>query len=74
LIEELGLVDYLAGRFAITGTAAECRVQFQAIADLGVDCVFLNGAMRNEERMIVAVAEQVGVNYTRQSRAAPAAG
>jgi 5,10-methylenetetrahydromethanopterin reductase len=74
LIEELGLVDYLAGRFAITGTAGECRVQLQAIADLGVDCVFLNGAMRNEERMIVAVAEQVGVNYTRQSRAAPAAG
>jgi 5,10-methylenetetrahydromethanopterin reductase len=63
LIEELALVDYLAGRFAITGTAAECRAQFQAIADLGVDCVFLNGAMRNEERMIVAMAEQVGVRY-----------
>jgi 5,10-methylenetetrahydromethanopterin reductase len=73
LIEQLGLVDYLAGRFAITGTADECRAQFQAIADLGVDCVFLNGAMRNEERMIVAMAEQVGVRYTRQGQAAPSA-
>jgi 5,10-methylenetetrahydromethanopterin reductase len=74
LIEELGLVDYLAGRFAITGTAGECRVQLQAIADLGVDCVFLNGAMRNEERMIVAMADQVGVHFTRQGQAASSAG
>jgi 5,10-methylenetetrahydromethanopterin reductase len=63
LIEELGLVDYLAGRFAIAGSAAQCRRQFQELADLGVDCVFLNGAMRNEERMIVAVAEKVGVSF-----------
>src|SRR5260370_36296518 len=62
LIEELGLVDYLAGRFAIAGTAAQCRQQLQELADLGVDCVFLNGAMRNEERMIVSMAEKVGVS------------
>jgi len=63
LIEELGLVDYLAGRFAIAGTAAQCRHQLQELADLGVDCVFLNGAMRNEERMIVSMAEKVGVSF-----------
>jgi 5,10-methylenetetrahydromethanopterin reductase len=63
LIEELGLVGYLARRFAITGTPDECRVQFQALADLGVECVFLNGAMRNEERMITAVAERVGTAF-----------
>ena len=63
LIEELGLVDYLAGRFAIAGTAAQCRQQLQELADLGVDCVFLNGAMRNEERMIVSIAEKVGVSF-----------
>jgi 5,10-methylenetetrahydromethanopterin reductase len=74
LIEQLGLVDYLAGRFAVTGTADECRAQFQAMADLGVDCVFLNGAMRNEERMIVAMAEQVGVRYVGRDPAASATG
>jgi alkanesulfonate monooxygenase SsuD/methylene tetrahydromethanopterin reductase-like flavin-dependent oxidoreductase (luciferase family) len=63
LIEELGLVDYLARRFAITGTPDECKIQFQALADLGVECVFLNGAMRNEERMITSVAERVGVAF-----------
>jgi 5,10-methylenetetrahydromethanopterin reductase len=63
LIEELGLVDYLAGRFAIAGTAAQCRHQLQELADAGVDCVFLNGAMRNEERMIVSIAEKVGVSF-----------
>ena len=44
-------------------TPDECKIQFQALADLGVECVFLNGAMRNEERMITAVAEQVGVAF-----------
>ncbi|MFD0067010.1 LLM class flavin-dependent oxidoreductase [Streptomyces sp. NPDC056690] len=63
LIDELGLVDYLAGRFAITGTPKECRDQLQELADLGVDCVFLNGAMRNEERMIVSMADRVGVSF-----------
>ena len=63
LVDELGLLDYLAARFAITGTADDCRRQFQELADLGVDCVFLNGAMRNEERMIVSVAEKVGVSF-----------
>ena len=62
-VEELGLVDYLAGRFAIAGTAAQCRHQLQELADAGVDCVFLNGAMRNEERMIVSMAEKVGVSF-----------
>jgi 5,10-methylenetetrahydromethanopterin reductase len=64
LIEELGLVDYLARRFAIAGSAAQCRQQLQELADLGVDCVFLNGAMRNEERMIVSIAKQVGVSFS----------
>jgi 5,10-methylenetetrahydromethanopterin reductase len=68
LIEELGLVDYLASRFAIAGSAPQCRNQLQELADLGVDCVFLNGAMRNEERMIVAVAEKVGVSFTTRTR------
>jgi 5,10-methylenetetrahydromethanopterin reductase len=63
LIDELGLVDYLAGRFAITGTASECRRKMQDLANLGVDCLFINGAMRNEERMIVSIAEQVGVAF-----------
>jgi alkanesulfonate monooxygenase SsuD/methylene tetrahydromethanopterin reductase-like flavin-dependent oxidoreductase (luciferase family) len=62
LIEELGLVDYLTGRYAITGTADDCRRQLQKLADLGVACVFLNGAMRNEERMIASMAE-VGVSF-----------
>jgi 5,10-methylenetetrahydromethanopterin reductase len=69
LIEELGLVDYLAGRFAIAGTAAQCRHQLQELADAGVDCVFLNGAMRNEERMIVSMAEKVGVSFHARHRA-----
>lgn len=72
LIEELGLVDYLAGRFAIAGTAAQCRHQLQELADAGVDCVFLNGAMRNEERMIVSMAEKVGASFHARHRAGAA--
>jgi len=63
LIEDLGLLDYLGERFAIAGSPTECRAQLQRLADLGVDCVFLNGAMRNEERMIVGMAERVGVRF-----------
>jgi 5,10-methylenetetrahydromethanopterin reductase len=64
LLDKLGLLDYLARRFAISGTPDECRAQFQELADLGVECVFLNGAMRNEERMIVSIAEKVGLDYS----------
>jgi 5,10-methylenetetrahydromethanopterin reductase len=64
LIDELGLLDYLARRFAICGTPDECRLQLQELADLGIECVFLNGAMRNEERMIVSIAEKVGLDYS----------
>jgi 5,10-methylenetetrahydromethanopterin reductase len=64
LIDSLGLTGYLASRFAIAGSAEQCRRQLQELADLGVDCVFLNGAMRNEERMIVSIAEKVGVSFT----------
>jgi 5,10-methylenetetrahydromethanopterin reductase len=63
LIDSLGLTGYLASRFAIAGSAEQCRTQLQGLADLGVDCVFLNGAMRNEECMIVTMAEKVGVSF-----------
>ena len=64
LIEQLGLTDYLASRFAIYGTPAQCRTQLQELADAGVDCLFLNGAIRDEETMIVSVAEKVGLQFT----------
>jgi 5,10-methylenetetrahydromethanopterin reductase len=72
LVEELGLVDYLAGRFSISGTPVDCRNQFQQLADAGVDCVFLNGAIKDDEGMITSVAEKVGVRFERSATAPPA--
>jgi 5,10-methylenetetrahydromethanopterin reductase len=42
LVDDLGLRGYLADRFAVAGTPADCRDQLEAIADTGaVDGVLL---------------------------------
>ena len=42
LIEELGLVEYLAERFAIVGTEADCIRKLQAAADAGARQIWLS--------------------------------
>ncbi len=42
LVERLGLADYLTERFAIVGSAADCRRQIMSLADRGVDGVLCN--------------------------------
>jgi len=39
LVSELGLFDYLAGRFAVCGTPAECRGQLERAREAGLDRV-----------------------------------
>jgi 5,10-methylenetetrahydromethanopterin reductase len=44
LVEELGLLEYLAGRFAIVGTGEECANRLAELRGLGVQNVFLTMA------------------------------
>ncbi|MBV9659585.1 MAG: LLM class flavin-dependent oxidoreductase [Acidimicrobiales bacterium] len=44
LVRELGLLEYLADRFAIAGTGKECADQVMRLQKLGVDNIFLTMA------------------------------
>lgn len=42
LVKELGLTEFLAGRFAVVGTASECAEQLRALEKAGVSRVLLS--------------------------------
>jgi 5,10-methylenetetrahydromethanopterin reductase len=52
LIEELGLVDYLADRFAIVGTVAECVAKIEAAAEAGADHFWMSIHFDDKERFM----------------------
>lgn len=49
LIDDLGLTDYLAGRFAVVGSPQECREQVSAIAELGVSTLVVPATDRDPD-------------------------
>lgn len=54
LVEELGLTDYLADRFAVVGTPADCRAKLDEIESVdGLDGVLLT-ALSEDERGLVS--------------------
>jgi 5,10-methylenetetrahydromethanopterin reductase len=52
LIEELGLVDYLADRFAVVGTPAECVTKLQAAVDAGARQFWMSVHFDDKERFL----------------------
>ncbi len=60
LVEELGLTAYLNDRFAVAGTAEECRSKLEAISSVpGVDGVLLTAYTADRERFISEFGERV---------------
>jgi alkanesulfonate monooxygenase SsuD/methylene tetrahydromethanopterin reductase-like flavin-dependent oxidoreductase (luciferase family) len=59
LVEELGLTDYMARRFALAGTAHECIEQARAAAAAGVRGVMLTVVTPDPLRTIRELGEQV---------------
>jgi 5,10-methylenetetrahydromethanopterin reductase len=52
LIEELGLVDYLADRFAAAGTPADCIAKIQAAAEAGARQFWMSVHFDDKERFL----------------------
>lgn len=59
LIEELGLVDYLADRFAAVGTAADCVKKLTAAIDAGARQFWMSVHFDDKERFLRDWAEKV---------------
>jgi len=59
LIEELGLVDYLADRFAFAGTPAECIKKLERAVQAGARRFWISIHFDDKLRFIRDWAEQV---------------
>ncbi|MBI1734849.1 MAG: LLM class flavin-dependent oxidoreductase, partial [Candidatus Rokubacteria bacterium] len=59
LIEELGLVDYLADRFAAAGTPADCVKKLTAAVDAGARQFWMSVHFDDKERFLRDWAEKV---------------
>jgi 5,10-methylenetetrahydromethanopterin reductase len=63
LIEELGLVDYLADRFAIAGTPADCVKKLERAIDAGARQFWMSIHFDDKARLLRDWAEQVMPAY-----------
>jgi 5,10-methylenetetrahydromethanopterin reductase len=63
LSDELGLTDYLAGRFAVAGTPAECREKTQAIQQAGVEVLFVTSYGTQQEETIRRFGREVIAHF-----------
>jgi 5,10-methylenetetrahydromethanopterin reductase len=59
LIEELGLVDYLADRFAIVGTVEDCVAKIEAAAEAGANHFWMSVHFDDKERFMREWSETV---------------
>lgn len=59
LIDELGLTEYLASRFAVVGTPEECRAQAATIEKLGVSTLLVPAVDRDPDGLMTRFAEAV---------------
>jgi alkanesulfonate monooxygenase SsuD/methylene tetrahydromethanopterin reductase-like flavin-dependent oxidoreductase (luciferase family) len=57
LVRELGLDEFLAERFAIVGTPAECRDQATALEAAGVNRIVFAPGARDSDTLYARVAE-----------------
>ncbi|MBI2867815.1 MAG: LLM class flavin-dependent oxidoreductase [Chloroflexi bacterium] len=65
LIDDLGLTDYLADRFSIAGTPAQCRAKVRAIRDAGVHQIIVPAVDRDPENVIRRFATEVFPEFRR---------
>jgi 5,10-methylenetetrahydromethanopterin reductase len=68
LLDELGLTEYLAGRFCVAGTPAECRKKVLDIATTGVDLLYFvidHGGTVDPASMTRRLAKEVCVEFLR---------
>jgi 5,10-methylenetetrahydromethanopterin reductase len=63
LSDELGLTDYLADRFAVAGTPAECREKIRAIQWVGVDGFFITSYGAQQEETIRRFGREVIAHF-----------
>lgn len=59
LIEELGLTDYLADRFAIVGTVEDCVARIEAAAEAGANHFWMSVHFADKERFMREWSETV---------------
>lgn len=59
LIQELGLIDYLADRFAVAGTPADCIRKLEAAVDAGASQFWMSVHFDDKRRFLADWAEKV---------------
>ena len=59
LVDEYGLRDYLAERFAIVGTPEECRTRLDDLENLGVKGLRINNNLPDRTVFMNAWAKEV---------------
>lgn len=59
LVDEYGLRDYLADRFAIVGTPEECRKRLEDLGNMGVTGLRINNALPDRKVFMNAWAKEV---------------
>jgi alkanesulfonate monooxygenase SsuD/methylene tetrahydromethanopterin reductase-like flavin-dependent oxidoreductase (luciferase family) len=59
LVDELGLTEYLAERFAVVGTPQDCRAQVATMADLGVSTLMVPATDRDPDGLAERLAASV---------------
>ena len=59
LVDQLGLRDYLAERFAIAGTPDECVEKIQRLAAIGVNQIWTSPSFADKMAFMRAWSEQV---------------
>ena len=59
LVDEFGLRDYLADRFAIVGTPAECQKRLEDLENLGVKGLRINNNLPDRTVFMSAWAREV---------------
>lgn len=67
LLDELGLADFLAERFAVVGTPQDCREKLRNIRDAGVHNVVFTGVAPDVERLIRRMGTEVIAALKRDS-------
>jgi alkanesulfonate monooxygenase SsuD/methylene tetrahydromethanopterin reductase-like flavin-dependent oxidoreductase (luciferase family) len=63
MIEDLGLVDYLADRFAIVGTVDDCIRKIEAAAEAGAKHFWMSVHFPDKERFMREFGESVMARF-----------
>lgn len=71
LVAELGLTDYLVDRLAVAGTPDTCRARVDALAETGLDVLYLAGSVRDAGTVVRRFATEVAAAYTRPAKEVP---